>query len=983
MDQYQLIKRFFLPCGLACLVLSAVVASSTYAQGLPEPIAPGSVPEPKINEEEYAKDSTTEINVKNADIAAIIRIFSRKTKRNYILDEKVKGKISIYLPGKVSAEESLRILDAVLSMKGFTSVPIGENLWKIVPSKEAKQSTIPTLTESSSENPSAAVVTRIVTLKYVAADEIQQMLAQLISTDGLIQAYTGTNSLILIDSEDNIERLVKLVEELDVPYTDREMTIIPIKFAEAKDVADKVNTILLGAESKQSSAATRLAELAGFGGGLPFGGAPAGQPGAPASLGRASAGGRPGSARGREPKIIPDERTNSLIIVADQEMTSRVRALVTQLDSKVDLSGGKFYVYRCQHANAEELSQILAGLAGTGGASGSSRTGAGGTSGGGGGLFGGSSGGSSGSSGFGSSSSSLGGGGQNSLFGGSGGSSGGSGNSLFGSGGSSGGGAAGGRRNSGPSTAQLGPNISITADPATNSLVIAASKADYEKIKVLIDKLDVKRRQVLVEAVLLEVSIDRTTNISTNFMTSTGGADGGVLAQSNFGGSSRNLTTLFTSPGSLQGFSLAAASAGVLKLPNGTSVPTQSALVNLAQSNNNTNVLSSPTILATDNETAQIVVGQNVPFLASTSTNQTNLNNTFNQINRQDVGITLRLTPQISSQDYVTLKIFTEVSALDRSTLNSQFGPTTSKRQSENTVISKDSQMIVIGGLISDEQGQTDEGIPWLKDIPVLGHVFRSSSEAQGRKNLLIFITPRIVRDQFDMRDATIERRDTLEDVIQSYGVQPERQEVLTNRHIDNVAESSPYVGPKPGTILPPAKVGRVSVPPSGKAVDAEASDPSTVTDGSSDGTLDLRVSQATGRKPMGIPSEVVEVNGSRSSLNPSVLSQVANNSPFLVFRFVNKKDQKGEYPFLVDADSEMFGIILPPDSSSEKKAFFEIGAPYSYKLNNRDVPVELIGLFTSEVEAKEFYPQLSPSWHTLTPHEIINLGKSPWVKRK
>ena len=155
-------------------------------------------------DQDIAKDSNTEINVKNADIAAIIRIFSRKTKRNYILDEKVRGKVSIYLPGKVSAEESLRILDSVLALKGFTTVPIGENLWKIVPSKEARQSTIPTRLEGRTQNPTSSVITRLVSLKYVSAQDVQQIISQLISADGLVNAYTGTNSLIVIDAEDNL-----------------------------------------------------------------------------------------------------------------------------------------------------------------------------------------------------------------------------------------------------------------------------------------------------------------------------------------------------------------------------------------------------------------------------------------------------------------------------------------------------------------------------------------------------------------------------------------------------------------------------------------------------------------------------------------------------------------------------------------------------------------------------------------------------------
>ena len=331
----------------------------SFSSSIPHSFAQPTSVSNEAPEGEIAKDSNTEINVKNADIAAIVRIFSRKTKRNYILDEKVRGKVSIYLPGKVSAEESLRILDSVLALKGFSTVPIGDNLWKIVPAKEARQSTIPTRVEGRNTHPSSSVITRLVALKYVSSQDVQQIVSQLVSGDGLVNAYTGTNSLILIDQEDNIERLLKIIDQLDVPFSNREMTIVPIKHADVQDISQKLNDILGESSSKDKSAADPVR-------------ASMSDPNQAAQAQAQRPQGIPGSgktisARGLVPKIIPDQRTNSLIIVADDETTARIRALVSQLDSKVDLSGNKFYVYRCQHANAEELSQVLAGLVGGGG----------------------------------------------------------------------------------------------------------------------------------------------------------------------------------------------------------------------------------------------------------------------------------------------------------------------------------------------------------------------------------------------------------------------------------------------------------------------------------------------------------------------------------------------------------------------------------------------------------------------------------------
>lgn len=979
---------------LACSVIfsTSLLAAPHFAVSQP-PAPPGA--QPDINEEEYAKDSTTEINVKNADIAAIVRIFSKKTKRNFILDEKVRGKVSIYLPGKVSSEESLRILDSVLAIKGFTSVPIGENLWKIVPSKEARQTTIPTRTEASEEHPSSAVVTRLLQLKYVAAEDVQQILAQLVSPDGLINAYTGTNSLIIIDNEDNIVRLVRIVDELDVPFSNREMTIIPVKFADAADLADKLNEIL-GEGGKKNDpnadlARSRFTDPSQFLSPTGLGGAPGGAGVQP----RPGGGSRTVSARGREPKIIPDERTNAIIVVADDETTARVRALVSQLDSKVDLSGGRFYVYRCQHANAEELAEVLSGI--VGGSGGGSSSGGTGSS-----AFGSGSSSRSGSrsnSGFGSSSrgsssssssrrnsrSGQGGG----LFGDSG-AGGDLGGGAFGGAGGGRGGAGGGSR--GPTTTSLGDDITVTADPATNSLIIAAGKADYEKVKSLLERLDVKRRQVLVEAMLLEVSVAKNLRLDTDFLASTGGSDGGVLVKSEFGSSANSLTSLFSNPAQLQGFTVAAASAGSLKLPAGITIPTQSLLVSAAQSDENVNVLSAPTILATDNEEAQIVVGQNVPFLSSTSTSETNLNNTFNQIDREDVGITLRLTPQISSKDYVTLNVFTEVSALILATLNSSLGPTTRKRQSETTIIAKDGQMIVIGGLISDDVSESDEGVPFFKEIPVFGHLFRSNSQSHSQNNLLIFLTPRIVKDQFDIRDVTVEEREKLEDVIANYEVNPDRSDVLTNRRIDNVAEVTEYQGPKPGTIRAPSDYKKKKV-----AAAMPLNEDVVVLDGSKtneDGVLELKVAP---KLPEGSGDRSFRQMEDESSsdavveVDPSALGRMApaeesrveaplTGERYFVLKMQGGLDNEVPLPFPPIGKEKLVGIVLPPDSSDSARQFFQVGRQYAYRVDSSEAGLELQGTFASKEEAVKMYPELAQSWYTLSPYEIIHLGKGPWI---
>jgi general secretion pathway protein D len=954
-------------------------------------------------DENLAKDASTEINVKNADIAAIVRIFSKKTKRNYILDENVRGKVTIYLPGKVSSDEAIRILDTVLQLKGFTSVPVGENLWKIIQAKDAKQTTVPLITGDRDGVASAAVVTRLINLKYVKAEDLQQLFAQLISPSGLVNAYPGTNSLLMIDAEDNIERLFRIVQSLDVPFSNREMTIIPIKHADALDLATKLNEIM-GVGNGQNGGSDTRASL-GRNAAIPPPAVPQQIAGSTGTNSLTAATQNIGG-RGLEPKIIPDERTNSIIVVADEDMTARIRALVSELDSTVDLSGNQFFVYRCQHANAEDLAQVLSGLmgggGGTGGGTGTSRnSGFGGNNLGGGGLGGGLSG-----------SGAL--GGTNSGFGGLGASN--NGGSSFTSGSNSGnrGQGAGSRRGGGQNqrgtvTAQVGENISITADPATNSLVINASKSDYEKIKALLRQLDIKRRQVLVEAMLLEVAVEDTATYSAEFLASGGGDDGGAVVKSDFG----NLGKLFTDPNAISGFSVAAASAGTLTLPGNIQIPTQSILLTAAQSNRNINVLSAPTILATDNEEAEIIVGQNVPFLASTSTNQTNLNNTFNQVDRQDVGIKLRLTPQISSRDYVTLNLFTEVS--DVLSNSDQLGPTTTVRTSQTTVIAKNGQMIVTGGLMSDDNQNTAAGVPFMQDIPVLGHLFKRSGDRGIKRNLLIFISPKILKDQFDARDATIVRRSTMKEVIaQSHHASLDRHDILDSPAIDSVSEATLSDAPKPGTIRPPKQeVKDIELPPLAEVevetdqevniqknnrrslqklpdqvVTQEELEPArviapaapAVAEQQEDQLIDLEVApklpDQISRRMKPDATETVTFRQEAPAMARMAPEKLASQSRYIVFTINAKDDIPVSIPFSIDPDRLTFGILV---SDSPTTPFFRLGQVYTYSIAGKKIELKPLGIFSSGTDAANRYPEIGNKWHALSPHETMNLGNGPW----
>lgn len=755
-----------------------------------DPAGAGGAPPAALPNNGTDTGSFTFLDVQDAEIATLVKTFSKLTGRNYIVDNTVKGKITIHLPTAVTMEEALRIFESVLLLKGFTTVPMGGNTWKVISAKDAKQTTIPMLGDLD-DRASEALVTELIRLKNTQASDLQQVLNQFVSKDGILSAFATTNSLIVIDSAANIRRIRELVEQLDVPALDQDITIVPITHAEAKDLAEKINDIL-GSKDKEAQATETPTRI---GTRLPRP-MPIAVPGQPNAAAAAAAGGTVAGEKRTLPfRIIPDERTNSLIVVADQLTTDKVRALVEQLDSPVDKSTGRFFVYRLQHADATELAEILGNLiGGGGGSSGSSQDRE-----------------PRGISGL-NNNRSSGRRGDSSLDG--------FGGSQFGAAslrGASGLGRTRTRDTAGGSTSgstggsrggadvvegkvNLEGEVSIAADPSTNSLVINASKKDYEKLKQVIDELDVKRRQVLVEATILEVSLNKDEGLGVEFQTTAGTDDGGVLAQTNYAG----LTNLLTNPAALSDLTIAAASSGSIVLPGGLTIPSQALLITALSRNSNVNVLSSPSILATDNEEAKIVVGENVPFVTSTSTNQTNLNNTFNQIDRQDVGITLTITPQISTGDFVILKIFVEISNVVPGTRNDPNGPTTTIRTTETVVEVKSGQMIATGGLISDSITDSTRGVPFFEDIPVLGNFFRRDDTNQRRTNLLVFITPKIVTDQFVAREETKSRSKSFRSEMERLGSEPDRLEVLESEKIDRVADSIQPDGPGPSLIRPP-----------------------------------------------------------------------------------------------------------------------------------------------------------------------------------
>ena len=313
----------------------------------------------------------------------------------------------------------------------------------------------------------------------------------------------------------------------------------------------------------------------------------------------------------------------------------------------------------------------------------------------------------------------------------------------------------------------------IQADPATNSLIITAPPPLYRQLRAVIDKLDGRRAEVLVECLIAEVNTDKAAQFGIQWQALLGNSGSGNnvgLLGSNFTNGGTNLFTLATD---IKAGTVPASSAGgnfgIAHKING--VFTLGALANLLQSTGDGNVLSTPTLLTLDNEEAKIVVGQNVPFVTGQYTNNNTSNgsvNPFTTVTRQDVGITLRVKPQISEDGTIKLTIYQEVSALQASTLNNLNGPTTTIRSIASTVVVKDGNLVVLGGLMQDNYSGSQQKVPVLGDVPLVGALFRSNTRERTKTDLMVFLRPIVVRTGDESEALTLSRYDLMRGVQQS-----------------------------------------------------------------------------------------------------------------------------------------------------------------------------------------------------------------------
>jgi general secretion pathway protein D len=359
--------------------------------------------------------------------------------------------------------------------------------------------------------------------------------------------------------------------------------------------------------------------------------------------------------------------------------------------------------------------------------------------------------------------------------------------------------------------------VTITGDKATNSLIIVGTPTDYETMKDVIQKLDIRRRQVYVEVAIIEMSLTKMRELGFEFQAANlqnleTSNQVQAIGGTNFG----KIATAATGPAglaTLSGLNVGLVK-GVFKF-NGQEFLNIGALLHALQTDGNVNVLSTPNLLTMDNQKAEIMVGQNVPFITGQTQNAiTGSQTLFNSVNRQDVGIKLSLTPQIASDDNVRLEVNQEISDVIASTLTNQAGPTTSKRSASTTVVVKDRQTMVIGGLIRDNVTSTETKVPFLGDIPILGWLFKSKTTSIDKTNLMIFITPYIIKNEGEAGDLTKQKNVDLEKFRKEYRIEKKGMEPVLLVPKTGEAAEQPAQGLK-STITPttPPRVEELLAP--------------------------------------------------------------------------------------------------------------------------------------------------------------------------
>lgn len=589
-------------------------------------------------------------NFRGTDINEFINIVGKNLQKTIIVDPNVRGKVNVRSYELLDETQYYQFFLNVLEVYGFAVVEMDNGIVKVVRQKNAKTSAIPVVTD---ENPGQGdeMVTRVVPVKNVSVRELAPLLRQFSNQagGGHVVHYDPSNVIMMTGPAATVNRLVEIVNRVD-RAGDQKVDIVKLKYASSADMVKIIESIYK-------------------------------------SKGGAGKGAQPSFLI---PKIVADERTNSVLVSGEPQARNRVITLIERLDSELENNGNTKVIY-LQHAKAEDLVKVLQGVSESIKSDDS-------------------------------------------------------------------------KSNKTQRSRSTKRDLSIEAHADSNSLVISAQPDVMRSLEEVIKQLDIRRAQVLVEAIIVEVFEGDGVNLGVQWATEEGGlmqfnngtttpistvAGAAYSAQGEEGNSvttidSNGNPVTTTNPDVRGDVTLLAQLLGTVNgVMTGIVKDDWAAIIQAASTDTNSNILATPSITTMDNEEASFIVGQEVPTITGSQVGNNN-NNPFQTIDRKEVGIKLKVTPQINEGKTVQMTIEQEVSGVSGTTA---VDITINKRSIQTTVMADDGGTIVLGGLIDEDVQESVSKVPLLGDIPILGHLFKSTSTTKKKRNLLVFIRPTIIRD--------------------------------------------------------------------------------------------------------------------------------------------------------------------------------------------------------------------------------------------
>jgi general secretion pathway protein D len=691
-----------------------------------------------------ATDDQVALNFANVDVATVLRLASQLTGKHFVVDPRVHGSVNIVSAEPISKELIYPTLVAALRLQGIAAIDDGTTV-RIVPEGEARGQGVPLTGKPPAGD---SLVTRVFSLRHESAVALATAVKPLLNANASVVGYAGNNTLVVTDFASNLTRLEKVLNSIDVPSLDQSQ-IVPLRFVSAGEIAGLVQS-LIGETPGASTAA------------------PGASTAAPGTTAAPSAGERF--------TALAEPRSNSLLLRTNNpDRMRRAQQLIQQLDRPE--AGGNIEVIYLKNAVASEVAQTLRAVlssenAGAGSASSAGNTAPAGDN-------------NTAQVQQGRSGMQSGASGRDSLPGG-----------ALSSAGSLGGG----------QVSNLVQGSYIQADSANNTLIISAPSIVFQRLKKVIDKLDQRRAQVYVEALIAEVNTDVAAQFGIQWQKfGTAGASGTqVSGGTNFNSQaagSNNILSVAQNPLAVGNGLNVAFDRGAITLANGTVITNLAALATFLENTSNANILSTPNLMMLDNQEAQIQIGQDIPVITGSYAPQSGSTAApFQTFERKKVGLALRILPQVSEGGMVRLKIMQEASTVVASSLANSSGPTINTRTIETAVQVEDGGLIVLGGLIQNSLSDSVSQVPGLGDLPVVGNLFRYNAKQHTKTNLLVFLRPRTLRSNEDDQRLSAERYDYI------LGAQQKMNQKVRN-------SEAPVMPPFPAAVAPLPSTSAISGP--------------------------------------------------------------------------------------------------------------------------------------------------------------------------